>query len=303
MVALFFADVVSARDLRDFILPDFEIIRIPQWAARMEHFGENSHAEVIWLPYPEVDNIGKPGAEFFPLQAPPPPGFGQRFESEIYPARNLNNSNYGARLSTLRNGWDVSAFYYRSTDVNPTFYRQFVAAPVPTLIFTPRHERIWQVGGTAGKDLGSVVAKGEFVYASGRKYNVSRLSEPTGVVSQNTLDYVAGLDFTLERETRLNVQYFERIFFDHDPDLIQKRRESGASLLLSGKLNGSLEPELLIAQSLNSRDRLVRAKLGWLPARNWRVVFGVDVFSGPPIALFGRFDRNDRVYVEARYDF
>jgi len=36
MVGLFFADVVSAKDMRQFILPDFDMIRIPQWAARAE---------------------------------------------------------------------------------------------------------------------------------------------------------------------------------------------------------------------------------------------------------------------------
>jgi hypothetical protein len=38
MVGLFFADVVSARDMREFILPEFDTMRIPQWAARAEYF-------------------------------------------------------------------------------------------------------------------------------------------------------------------------------------------------------------------------------------------------------------------------
>ena len=97
MVGLFFADVVSARDMRDFILPDFETIRIPQWAARAEYFGDKSHLELIWLPYPSVDDIGKPGAEFYPLQAPPPPGFSQQFNNEVRPARGVRNSNYFAK--------------------------------------------------------------------------------------------------------------------------------------------------------------------------------------------------------------
>jgi hypothetical protein len=37
MVGLFVADVVSAKDLREFILPDFQVVRIPQWAARAEY--------------------------------------------------------------------------------------------------------------------------------------------------------------------------------------------------------------------------------------------------------------------------
>src|SRR5690606_36246396 len=71
MVGLFFADVVSAKDLRDTVLPEFDLIRIPQWAARAEWYRGDSHLELVWLPWPEVDDIGKPGAEFYPF----PPRF------------------------------------------------------------------------------------------------------------------------------------------------------------------------------------------------------------------------------------
>ena len=303
MVGLFVADVVSARDQRDFILPDFEIIRIPQWAVRAEYFGEKSHAEVIWLPYPEMDNIGKPGAEFFPFQTPPPPGFSQQFNDDRRLDNNLKNSSYGARASTLRNGWDLSAFYYRSTDVSPTFYRDVTLSPAPTLVYTPRHDRIWQAGGTLTKDFGSFVTKVETVYTSGRQFNVTRLTEPTGVVPQDTLDYVLGLDFALPRETRLNLQYFERLFFQHDPDLLQDRRESGVSLLISGKIGANLEPGFLIIQSVNRNDSLMRPKIAWIAERNWRVTFGVDIFTGPVTGLFGRFQDRDRAYIESRFDF
>jgi hypothetical protein len=59
---------------------------------------------------------------------------------------------------------------------------------------------------------------------------------------------------------------------------------------------------MLIIQSVNRSDRLVRTKLGWTPEKNWRLTFGVDVFTGPAGAFFGRFNANDRVYVELRYD-
>ena len=302
MVGLFFADVVSARDQRDFILPEFEIIRIPQWAIRVERFGERSHAEVIWLPYPAVDDIGKPGAEFFPFQTPPPAGFAQRFNDVERPSRERRKSNFGFRASTLRAGWDLSAFYYRSTDVNPTFYREVVLSPAPTVVYTPRHDRIWQLGSTLAKDLGPAVAKAEAIYTSGRKHNVTRLTAPDGLVPQDTLDYVIGLDFTFGQTTRLNLQYFERVFRDYDEDLLQDRREGGITLLLGGKL-GVLEPELLVIQSVNRRDRLVRTKVGWSPSTNWRLTLGVDVFTGPVTGFFGRFDDNDRAYAELRYDF
>lgn len=109
MVGLFFADVVSARDQREFILPDFDQMRIPQWAARAEYFAGDFHAEILWIPVASYDNIGKPGAEFYPNQ-PVPPGFNAQYRQELRPERNANNMNYGLRLSTLKNGWDVSGF-------------------------------------------------------------------------------------------------------------------------------------------------------------------------------------------------
>jgi hypothetical protein len=66
VVGLFFADVVSAKDEREFLLPSFDIIRIPQAAARAEYTAGDSHLELVWIPVPVFDKIGKPGAEFIP---------------------------------------------------------------------------------------------------------------------------------------------------------------------------------------------------------------------------------------------
>ncbi len=56
------------------------------------------------------------------------------------------------------------------------------------------------------------------IYTDGRKFNVMRPTAIDGLVRQNTLDYVLGLDFSLPAETRLNLQFFQRVFFAHDPD-------------------------------------------------------------------------------------
>lgn len=303
MVGLFFADVVSAKDLRDFILPEFDILRIPQWAARAEYFRDDFHAELLWVPVPSYDEIGKPGAEFFPAPPPPPPGFATRFRQEERPERRLAHTNYGLRLSALRQGWDVSGFFYRSQDAAPTFYREIVTAPEPAFVFQARHDRITHYGGTVAKDLGAVVLKGEAVYTRGRKYDVLRLSDADGVVPQNTFDWVVGLDFSLPADARLNLQLFQRVFFDHDPDIVPDEHENGYSVLLNGKLTDRLEAQALWIASFNRSDWLLRPRLAWDFRQNWRALFGVDVFKGPPLGPFGRFDNRDRVYAELRYSF
>ncbi|MDR2787673.1 MAG: hypothetical protein LBD06_04805 [Candidatus Accumulibacter sp.] len=301
MVGLFFADVVSARDMREFILPEFDLMRIPQWAARAEYFGGDFHAELLWIPVASYNLIGKPGAEFYPWQIHPV-GTNVIYRNERIPGRTLANSNYGIRLSTLQDGWDVSGFAYSSMDASPTFHRDAVSIP-GTYVYRARHDRIHQYGGTVAKDFGNIVLKGEMVYTRGRQFSVLRVLDSNGVTPQNTLDWALGLDFNPSAETRFNVQFYQRRYFSHDPYLIADAREDGYSLLLSRRLTGRLEAQVLWISSLNRGDWLFRPKIAWNFERNWRLIVGADVFNGPPLGLFGGYDGQDRVYSEVRYSF
>lgn len=305
VVGLFFADVVSARDTRDFILPSFDIMRIPQWAARAEYFGDNWHAELVWIPYQSYDEIGKPGAEFYPagLIADDIPG--AVFASDDRPARNIGNSAWGVRMNTLINGWDLAGFYYRSHSAAPTFHREIaVVNGVPTAILTPRHEQIWQVGSTISKDFGSFVLRGEAVYTDGQAYTVDDLNDPDGVVKRNSFDYILGFDISMPADTSLNVQVFHRHIFGDSDDIVPKTDGFGASVLISHKITSQWEPQLLWIQSLShGGDRMLRPRLNWYVTQNTTVAFGVDIFAGPDDGFFGRYNNRDRIYTELRYDF
>ncbi|MBL8398576.1 MAG: hypothetical protein JNL84_10620 [Candidatus Accumulibacter sp.] len=303
MVGLLFADVVSARDMRHFLLPEFEILRIPQWAARAEYFKDDFHAELLWVPVPSYDEIGKPGSEFFNYTLPVPTGVATVYRDEQRPSRRLANSNYGLRLSLLKNGWDVAAFAYRSLSVAPTFYREIVLAPQPTAIFQARHDRITQYGMTLGKDLGPVVLKAEAVYTDGMNYQVKDANDVDGVVAQKTLNWAVGLDYTEITDTRFNAQFFQSHFFNHSPDIIQSKNENGYSLLANRKFGDKVEAQMLYIASLNRSDWLLRPRLTWNFEKNWRFAVGADIFHGPPLGFFGRYDRSDRVYTELRYSF
>lgn len=291
MVGLFFADVVSARDLRTFYLPEFEQLRIPQWAARAEYYFGETHAEFVWIPSPSYDRIGKPGAEFYPLPR------GANVRGEVKPDASLGNTNWGGRLSRLIGGWDVSGFYYRSLDVAQTFYA------VGVNDFQPRHDRIAQIGGTVAKDFGEFVLKGEAVHTRGRRFLSEDPTAPNGLVRQDTIDYVIGVDVPAFNEGHVNLQYFARRAANHDPSIGSERTEGGASILLNTRVTQAWEAEALLVSMLNRTDFMFRPKVRWSAAKNLRVVFGVDVFGGKPTGLFGRYDDRDRVYTEARWSF
>ena len=304
LVGMFVADVVSAKDLREFILPDFQVLRIPQWAARAEYFKEDFHAEVVWIPFPSHDEIGKPknflapggGADFYAYPLPIP----AVILGDDKPSTGLNHGNFGVRLTQLTNGWDFSGFYYTSMNGSPTFY-QFTPGTL-----TPRHDRIWQLGGTLAKDFRDVVLKAEAVYTDGRRFNLTNVVAPDpagGVVEQNTLDWAVGLDFNPSSEIRVNTQFFQRYFFDHNPNIIPDRAENGVSLLVNRKLPDNWEVEALLVHSLNRQDWMLRPKASWGFRPNWKLTFGLDLFNGPVTGLFGQYDQQDRAYAEVRYDF
>jgi hypothetical protein len=311
MVALFVADVVSARDLTEFILPEFSQIRIPQWAARAEYDWGGAHFEAIWIPYATYDRIGKPNSDFYPYPLPTP-GYGYAIADEVIPSHNSSNMNYGFRVSGLAGSWDLSAFYYRSTDAAPTFYRTIVPGAVPapgepplpgTAVYEPRHDRIWQAGGTFSNDFSGWVVKGEAVYTSGRKFNTVDPTVVDGLIASETLDWIVGVDLTPADDWRVNAQLFQRVYLDHDPGIVYDKYEWGASFLANRSFGGRWEAELLVAAGLNRSDYMVRPAVIWKGGRNWGLKAGVDVFGGDEIGYFGRFDRSDRVYAEVRYSF
>jgi len=304
MVGLFFADVISALDLREFVLPDFDMIRIPQWAARAEYFSGDFHGEFVYIPVMTVDNIGVFGADYYPYPVELPPGVQGIFLEDKAPRSNWDDFGAGARASYLKDGWDVSAFYYTSPDKTAALDRRISLAPVPTVIFKPIHQRIHQFGSTLAKDFGSFVLKAEAIQTLDRLVSVTRLADLDGLVETDELRYVVGADWATEAGHNINFQFFQTWFQDHDSDMLYKELETGLSLLLTtSSWHPDVTPEILYIRSLDRNEWNVQAKMSWEFTQNWRAVLGGDVFGGPRTGLLGQFDQTDRVYTELRFSF
>jgi hypothetical protein len=306
VVGLFFADVVSARDSRDFLLPSFDIIRIPQWALRTEYFAGDSHVELVWIPLPTLDDIGKPGADFYPvsLGSRPTEADAARFLDPKRPSRGIGNGNFGARAGTLVEGWDVAAYFYRSYSVSPTFYRVAGSSPSAPFVFEPRHDRIWQLGSTVTKDFGSVVLRAEAVYADGQNFASLDPGAPEGVVDRRTLDWIISGDYPFATmEGRINVQVFNRHYFGGSEAELALQYDWGASVLVSAKLSPQWEPSLQWIQTFGGGGAMIRPRLAWTPVRNLSIAFGADIFNGDRNGAFGRYADKDRAYTEIRYSF
>lgn len=306
VVGLFFADVVSALDLREFILPDFDLIRIPQWAARAEYFAGDYYLDFIYVPVVTADQIGEPGGDYYGFPPPPPqPGVVPVYLDADEPDLELGSGGVGVRGAYIKDGWDLAAFFYSSIDHSAAFERTVTSGPGPlaTATYRPNHERIHQFGATLAKDFGDFVLKSEAVYTLDRRYAVQDLADADGLSEQNELRYTIGLDYVRGEHT-FNAQFFQFYLPDRVPTMVPDKLESGITLFATTQaLHPDVTPEVLWIRSLNREEWLLQAKVTWQFEQNWRAVAGVDVFEGPLLSLFGQFDRSDRVYYELRYSF
>jgi len=301
-VGLFFADVVNAKDLREYILPDFDLIRIPQWALDVEASSGQGHAEFVWLPVRDFHRLGVSGSEFaFPL--PVPAGTSAvTLTDPSKPPASFSNSEAGLRLSYLLDGWDTSVFYFYTWDKFPVPYRTISGG---VYNFLPQYQRANLLGGSFSKAIQDVVLKGELLINPHAALATLDTTDSDGIVQRTVVDYLIGLDYTLFHTIDLNVQLLQRIIANHTTLLAnQDTTRTHLSIWLKTSLfGGKLGPELLFITRFAEQDWLLRPKLTYKLTKNLQWRCGADIFRGNPSGLFGQFNKHSRLYTELTYYF
>jgi hypothetical protein len=300
-VGLFFADVVNAKDLRESILPDFDMIRIPEWGADIEYAKDAFHAEAVWIPAPEFNKLPVAGSEFF-IPPPVPQGTSWASIDPVKPHSTFENSEAGLRLSYLMRGWDVAAFYLHTWDKSPVLYRTINAGVYD---FTPQYKRLDMYGATFSKAVNDIVLKGELVYNRKGYFSIFDDTDPDGVVRRDFIDYLLGADYTFFEKIDTNLQFMQRIISGFDKRLVNEKRVNNAvSFWISrGFLNNTLDLEFLVIAGLMEKNLLYRPKLTYKLANNWKLRSGFDIFQGDPTGTLGQFRKKSRVYLELFYLF
>jgi hypothetical protein len=301
-VGTFYTDMVNPKDLREFLLPSFDLIRVPQWGVDAEYVRENFHAEVVWLPDLEFNRYGVTGSEFaFPYPVPENTAFSAQDPKE--PGENLRNSDIGGRVSYLLNGWDLSVMYLYAWDRAPVLARRI--EPSGEYVFTPRYERMHSYGATFSKEAGEAVWRGEMVYNHKAHFSIFDAADSDGIVDKDVLEYLLSFDYTLFGSLETNFQLMQRYLFDYDSRLANEHRVRNSFSVWFKKsfMDGDLDAELLVLSSLMEEDFMWRPSLTYKFAPDWQWKVGLDAFSGVKDGIFGKFRTKSRIYSELNYYF
>ena len=308
-VGLFFADIVNPKDLRDYILPDLDQVRISIPAANIEYYNNSLYLQFIFIPFPEFNEFGKSGSEFDFSRAITAQDADISMADPIKPDHSLENSEIGVRISRFISGWDLSLFYFYDYYNFPINYRYISLNPAGSthpisIEYTPEYQRMHRFGHTFSKEYMAAIFKGEFIYSHEMYISSLDTTDQDGISSSDTFDWLLGLDYTFWGFLETNFQLMQKMIINYQNEMApQKYTTSFSVWLKTGFLNNSVEPELFLVSSINQRDWLVRPQIAYHYEGNLTFILGADILGGEPKGDFGQFDDNDRVYLEMIYRF
>ncbi len=294
-------DVVNPQSWREFILDNFDNSRIPLWAINSEIPIADVTLQLLWLPdqtYHEYAANNDRYAFTSPLLVPqPPPGANVSMQTAQRPNRTIQDADWGARLATFWNGWDLTLNYLYHYNDRPVLFRQrSMTENGPLITVTPQYERSHLIGGAFSNSFGNLTLRGEMGYATDRYISTNVIADIDGVMNTSELSYVIGLDWFGFSDTFISTQLFQSRLNNHQPGMLRDERDTTTTVLLRRDFNNeTLTTELLWLHNLDLGDGLARPKIIYQMNDNTTLWLGADIFYGNQQGLFGQFKERDRM--------
>ncbi len=301
---VFITDIVSPKDLYEFLLPEFDEIRTGVTAVKLDYYSGDNTFELVWLPtftptiLPDAQSIWFPALNF-PVQ----PVFDN---SQRQVKGSLENSEVFAKFSALTSLVDFEVMAGYAWDDDPTMHISKTIDPVTrqitSLTVTPRHHRLTIMGGSFSTTLGGVVVRGEGAFYQGKYFNTADPAVTDAVVKKDYAHYLIGLDYSLW-DIKLSGQFIQQAILDYDAAIDQDEYENTMTFLARRDfLRETLTLELFSYIGLEHNDALIRPRMLYDLTDGFELQLGANIFTGSE-GRFGQYDKNDMIYSKIKYSF
>ena len=305
---VFITDIVSPKDLREFILPDFDEVRMGITSVKADYYVGDNTFEVVWIPAFVPDKFPEPGSIWKPQLPTFPAPF--RFDSSrMVVEKSLENSEFFAKFSVLSRLVDFELMAGYAWDDDPVIHvvkhvtrLDSQRIRLDSLTLYPEYHRLEIGGGSFSTTLGPVVLRGEGAFYSGKYFNTQDPGALESVVEKNYLHYLVGVDYTL-MGWHLSGQFIQRAILDYEDSIKEDEFSSMATFLADKKFwNETLDIKFFAYYDFNGESSLLRPSVAYDLADGFNILVGANVFTGTE-GLFGQFTNNDMVYVKVKYSF
>lgn len=304
---VFITDVISPKNLEEFLLRDFEEIRVGITSLKADYYFGNNTVEFVWVPtftpteLPETNSIWYPEMDYSALPVSPTIDNSQR-EVE----NNLGNSEVFAKFSAMSSLIDYEIMAGYMWDDDPTMHVQKTIDPVTKKISSitavPRYHRLGLTGGSFSTTIGSFVVRGEGAFYEGKYFNSVDPAIKDGVIEKDYLHYLLGTDFSIGG-IDLSTQFIQENILDYQESIVGDQYKNTITFLARDDfLRQTLTLELFSYIGLNNSDALIRPKIYYDLQDSFELMLGANLFLGDE-GRFGQYNNNDMLYTKVTYSF
>ncbi|HCL00588.1 MAG TPA: hypothetical protein DHW42_10865 [Candidatus Marinimicrobia bacterium] len=301
---VFITDIISPKNLSEFLLPDFDEIRMGVTALKADYYLGDHTFEAVWIPAFSATVTPDTGSIWYKtLSFPIAPIFDDSHK-EITPS--LQNSELFGKFSAMTSLIDFEVMGGYAWDDDPTMHIQKSINPATQqlsgITLLPQHHRLSIGGGSFSTTVGAFVLRGEGAYYSGKYFLTDNPTAIDGITDKNYLHYLFGVDFNIG-DTRISSQFIQQTILDYDEYLKNDEFENTATVLISRTfMRETLKIELFSYIGLTNEDALIRPKLTYDFTDGFQFLLGVNIFTGKD-GRFAQYDDNDMIYFKVRYSF
>ncbi len=276
---VFITDVISPKDLTDFVLPDFDEVRMGVTALKADYYLDAVDFELVWIPTftPAV----LPSGIWAPATGPSP--------VPTLPTETLDNSEIFGKVS------------YMGAVIDLEIMGGYMWDDLPAVDSGPiaEYHRVLMAGGSFSTDIAGFIVRGEGAYYNGKNFTAL----PNPVIEKDFVNYMVGLDYSIAGFT-LGTQFIQEIVLDYDENIKFNDEFKNTMTFVIAKpfLNDTLIVEFFSYVGLTNEDALLRPKVTYDLADGLEWVVGADIFLGDD-GDFGQYDDNDLVYTKVKYSY
>lgn len=302
---VFITDIVSPLNLTEFLLPDFDEIRIGVIATKINYYIGNSTFEAIWVPVFAPTERPKPGSIWYVQPDFPAPPAWDLSKETITPS--IKNSEIFLKYTAFTSAIDFELMGAYTWDDNPTMLTNKIidtaTGQLTGLLITPEYKRLTIGGGSFSSEIKAVILRGEAAYYNGKYFLTQDPAQADGNVQKDYLHYLVGVDFNIG-SVKLSSQFIQQTILNYENNILNEKTESTMTFLARyDLLRETLHLELFSYIGLTNEDALVRPKITYDFEDSFSILLGSNIFIGDEKGRFGRYKDNSMAYIKLKYSF